>query len=926
MRHPHSQLLHGLRSSQRGGVWLLLLLPLLLLVGAGCDNTDDGTKVGSINDVRIATPQGATGEVNGDSIGVTVSMFTSTGAPAPTGTLVDIFETGCFDQNTPSIGRFDLQADGAPCGGVQGAVITNSQGSISLRWTCTAEGTTDVVAAPSNNQTVVGRATITCNPGPSGDWVVESITAEGTLLTGSNSVEVSAEVKQASGDPVPAGTRMMAEVTSGDSLVFDGTGQTPQAQVDGNGMVSFNMLTTDKDGESTVQIRFREARFGSPNEKIFLVRKAGEAGETELVVTVRHRGQALGIGQRAVLADGEDSLDIEVTLVPPANDSFDLEGHEITITNSASSGYFDDDEDLRELVLETDDEGKVSTTFTGGTVADEADITISITDPSELGDGELITNDFKIDIIALGAINFEEASPGVLFVKGAGQNESSTVRFRVLDTKDKPLVGVRVQFSLDNPPTGTSLSPSEVLSDEEGYVSTIVSSGTTAGSVGITASAQLGEVSIDAPSSSLPVVGAKPNRRGFDLLCERLNIGGLIGRQGNQITVDHQYSCTSVLQDRFGNPVGVPQRVSYFAESGIINSPQESIAWDYERTPTPPGDTGRVGTDFNPRGTPPCDVEPKDNESFYDLDGDCSTPTAGCPEIPSGLCTANPRDGLVTVIAVTSGEEQFEDRNGNGRYDDGEPFWDLGEPYIDANDNNRWDPGEFFQDLGSDGNPNGNGEYDGPNGRWDSLTSIWTGTRILLTGGPARPGNRLGGEFGDQELIGSDAFIVSYNDPNLGVQRQFNTTGVVMLPEGVYSVSVGKIWFDNNLNVLNSSTSYQAALIGSPTGISFSSETFRLVDTFLFDVSQEIAAGEAANSRIYRTDVTFQVPNGLVNLPGVSHGGIVSVPNPSEEYERAASVELTATYGISPGVGTPVESSSSFTVFFPEPPPEPEGN
>lgn len=67
----------------------------------------------------------------------------------------------------------------------------------------------------------------------------------------------------------------------------------------------------------------------------------------------------------------------------------------------------------------------------------------------------------------------------------------------------------------------------------------------------------------------------------------------------------------------------------------------------------------------------------------------------------------NPRDGWVTVLAVTQGEETFYDLNGNGLYDAGEAFDDNGgEPFIDENDNGMYDNKETFTDL------NANNSYD----------------------------------------------------------------------------------------------------------------------------------------------------------------------------------------------------------------------
>lgn len=92
----------------------------------------------------------------------------------------------------------------------------------------------------------------------------------------------------------------------------------------------------------------------------------------------------------------------------------------------------------------------------------------------------------------------------------------------------------------------------------------------------------------------------------------------------------------------------------------------------------------------------------------------------------------NPRDNLVTMIAVVSGEEAFTDQNGNGTWDPGEPFVDLTEPFVDADDDGTWDPNdERFLDT------NGNGTWDGKNGKWDARTQIWVQERLLWTGAPA---------------------------------------------------------------------------------------------------------------------------------------------------------------------------------------------
>ena len=123
---------------------------------------------------------------------------------------------------------------------------------------------------------------------------------------------------------------------------------------------------------------------------------------------------------------------------------------------------------------------------------------------------------------------------------------------------------------------------------------------------------------------------------------------------------------------------------------------------------------------LNVYGAPlPFDVEPFAWETSLQYDYGC------------GLRKANPRDGLVTVIALVAGEEGFVDQDLDGTYDQGEPFIDLGEPFVDIDDDGIRDPGEWYEDVNEDGS------YTGPNGKWDADTVLWTQARVLYTGHPA---------------------------------------------------------------------------------------------------------------------------------------------------------------------------------------------
>lgn len=100
------------------------------------------------------------------------------------------------------------------------------------------------------------------------------------------------------------------------------------------------------------------------------------------------------------------------------------------------------------------------------------------------------------------------------------------------------------------------------------------------------------------------------------------------------------------------------------------------------------------------------------------------------PSYVSGGFTLNPRDGLVTLLAYTDGEEHFYDDNANGQRDANERFIDQGEPLVDANDNHQWDLGERYVDA------DGNGVWTAPNGQWDANAKVWTVAHLLYSGAP----------------------------------------------------------------------------------------------------------------------------------------------------------------------------------------------
>ncbi len=113
------------------------------------------------------------------------------------------------------------------------------------------------------------------------------------------------------------------------------------------------------------------------------------------------------------------------------------------------------------------------------------------------------------------------------------------------------------------------------------------------------------------------------------------------------------------------------------------------------------------------------------------IGGSCTTPSS--PSTPGdGTCSvnwtsANPRpttsstppvfrNGRATILATAIGEESFDDVQQTGFYVAGDPFSNLGEPYLDANESGAYVLGDYF--LNFYNAPT----YQGPSGSFIGIT------------------------------------------------------------------------------------------------------------------------------------------------------------------------------------------------------------
>lgn len=304
----------------------------------------------------------------------------------------------------------------------------------------------------------------------------------------------------------------------------------------------------------------------------------------------------------------------------------------------------------------------------------------------------------------------------IMGLKTSGFNEQAIVAFRVVDNNNNPIPGVPMSFRIDNAPAGTTTS-TKGMTDGSGTATATVQSGTSVGSFAVKASITVNGTLIEVDSPAIGVRGAKASNRGFNFSCSTVNISAYTSQAPPRIM---SVGCSLRLVDRFNNPVGTGTTVNFKSEAGSI--PASIPTKVYE-----PGggnaDEGTAAITFSTQGPFP----PQATTPFA---ADLTQYPSGRPAEPSyqdGQILRNPRDGLVTIIAYTRGEESFDDDNNNGTWDTGEQFIDEGEPFVDSNDNGVWDVGEVYVDE------SGDGTWNGPNGTWDINKNIWAEAHILYT-------------------------------------------------------------------------------------------------------------------------------------------------------------------------------------------------
>ena len=372
---------------------------------------------------------------------------------------------------------------------------------------------------------------------------------------------------------------------------------------------------------------------------------------------------------------------------------------------------------------------------------------------------------------------------------GNARTDNITLSFRVIDINSSVeggtgLEGVTVNFDLPEfHPAGIQLDPSTTTTDENGFASVTLLSGGTPGVVTVNATALLDEnQSLSARSATVVIRGGIPSGRGFNVLCahpvipaftSRLDSGEYLFGLGN---VDGT-ECTVQLADRVNGVVDQSTQLFFLSEAGTIIQ--------------------NAATDENGVAKTRLGVGP-----------------------PAPFTVGGLADGLVTLVAVTRGEEDFYDVDGDKIWDLGldfqRPEMDLPEPYIDANDNRRFDDAdegdgyiEEFRDT------DGDGFWTPANGNWDSDTEIWTSTQVLWVGNYDPIGSEIGFSCGtgcsESSLTGlcnsvpADLYLGAGGEFTVNmVARDDNGNCLSAYNQGAYKVEIeGDLANTNPTDVVN---------------------------------------------------------------------------------------------------------------------------
>ena len=380
--------------------------------------------------------------------------------------------------------------------------------------------------------------------------------------------------------------------------------------------------------------------------------------------------------------------------------------------------------------------GELTVTYTAGascTGEDEVVATLLFgSDTTNQTARQIFTIAVASEVVSL---EFADLAPSLIAIKGTGDlvkiSEQTQVRFRVVDVNGSPVQGEVVNLALSSSVGGLSLSSSSATSDAEGLILVTVSSGTLPAQTVVTA--ELASTGQLVSSDLITVSTGVPDQNSFTLSASILSVS-------QAYVVANKTSTIGVaVADRYNNVIPDGSLIYFTTEYGgidpscAINDGRCEVTWR-SQNPWPTGAN---------LSTVDC--------SLYDNNGDgiANNDAVGtydpCP-IPLGI----EQGSRTTILATATGEESFNDVDGDGLMSDfvnefSDFEHDLGEPYLDENGSGSYQVGERFVDDNNDGS------YDAGD---DLFTGIGCSASTLLSG--ECTGSLLS-VFDNIELIMSDS-------------------------------------------------------------------------------------------------------------------------------------------------------------------------
>ncbi len=251
--------------------------------------------------------------------------------------------------------------------------------------------------------------------------------------------------------------------------------------------------------------------------------------------------------------DGEDDItlrgDIDVTL-PDTQDKDKWTSFSFSVKDNNPE---EASNKVLELVIEVDSPNGDGTYTMVGVLAGVDDIPPS-------GDEDMFKAPHNIVLSSI-----ERPSISVI---GTGAPASTVVTFRVLDLLNRPIDldnQVTVNFELRGPGGGEELNFNQKETDEQGFASTVLTSGTRSGIVQIVASFPVeGRDSVKAEPVKIIIHAGLPTSNNFHLLLEQKNIP--YTSSGRSSVVGAQ------LADKYNNPVQEGTAVYFTTNLGVIQA------------------------------------------------------------------------------------------------------------------------------------------------------------------------------------------------------------------------------------------------------------------------------------------------------------------------------------------------------------------